>query len=192
MPKSCWAAKSMAQPVSGTVTLTACMLAGNGYSSQRVGTVTSSATAENHRKLRQPYWRTYTGTIAATKAVYASLIHSGIIRVRGRPCNPATRAAARLRSFRSGTVIGLLGTLLLHRFLLRTFVPDEFALAADFGIERRIGCGRRIDTGPSDFVLPAFASSYVVVLAICGGCVAVVICHLLLLAVSPLHVARHS
>src|SRR5207253_5250263 len=76
------------------------------------------------------------------------------------PCNPATRAASRLGLFRSGTVIALLGTLLARGLLLRTLVADEFALAADFRVGRRIGRGRRINAGLPDFILPAFAASH--------------------------------
>src|SRR5919201_3012714 len=75
---SACAAKSIVHPSSGTVMLTACMLVSNGDSSQSAGAVENNATSENQRKLRQPYWRAYTGTIAAANAVYAHFSQDGI------------------------------------------------------------------------------------------------------------------
>src|SRR5689334_14491771 len=61
------------------------MLARSGLSSHSAIPVPISAISENHRKLRQPQYTTYTGMITASIAEYAILIHRSMSPCTVRP-----------------------------------------------------------------------------------------------------------
>ena len=146
--------RSKVQPVSGTTTAIACVLARSAFSSHSAAMVRNSATSENHRNLR-------THTDGRTRAQAR----------RRSPCTPPSATtefgACPLVLFRSGALIGFPEALLAGRLRLRAFVRDEVRFASD----RRVGgCIRRrrgIDAGSADLVFASFTASHVVVLPLC-------------------------